>query len=226
MLLSSPTLHCAYKDDCSMSGEMSHEYVSDVDNIVIYETAIDTEFIHDNCGDGVYLFAEWSSSTGLLFSILLMYIGLVTVTNIIVVYKFIATWNQITVSLREQNRVCVKYANIPAIRRQTCQEALKPCLYYSENNHSTSCPICLTDIQDQDYVVSCTDGCNTTYHKNCLYDWLDFKSTSDDVLSENHKSCPCCRKELIGIVPIESTQSNSTSGFISDLSTLVGYYPY
>ena len=183
----------------------------------------------DGCADGVYLFQEWTSSTGLLFSVLLLYIGLVTITNIVVLYKFIATWNQITVSLREQNRVCAKYANPPSTRRQTCQEALKPSRYSSEQCNSgatTVCPICLLDIQNQDFVVSCDSGCGTTFHKNCIYNWLEFKGKNDIAASENHTSCPCCRKEMIGNVLTDSNPTTSTSGFISELSTLVGYYPY
>lgn len=181
------------------------------------------------CADGVYLFKEWTSSTGLLFSVLLLYIGLATITNIVVLYKFIATWNQITVSLREQNRVCAKYANLPATRRQTCQEALKPSRYNGLEcitSAAATCPICLLDLQNQDFVVSCDVGCGTTFHKNCIYNWLEFKGNNDSVASENHTSCPCCRKEMIGNVITDSNTSTSASGFISELSTLVGYYPY
>lgn len=212
--------------------------------------SIDTthdNIIIGNCDGEVYLFKEWTSSTGLLFTILLLYIGLVTITNIIVLYKFIATWNRITVSLREQNRVCAKYAanQQPMSRRQTCEEALRPCKYEcnSNNDASIACPICLIDIQNQDYVVSCDDGCATKFHQNCLYTWLEYNgndfanigNNTDngiDTSCDNHTSCPCCRKELIGIVYIEPTTAtatnatNASSGFISDLSTLVGYYPY
>jgi Ring finger domain len=180
------------------------------------------------CADGVYLFKEWTSSTGLLFSVLLLYIGLVTITNIVVLYKFIATWNQITVSLREQNRVCAKYANLPSTRRQTCQEALKPSRYNGlgcVTSTAATCPICLLDIQNQDF-VSCDGGCGTTFHKNCIYNWLEFKGNTDSLASENHTSCPCCRKEMIGTVVTDSNTTTSASGFISELSTLVGYYPY
>jgi hypothetical protein len=181
------------------------------------------------CTEGVYLFKEWTSSTGLLFSVLLLYIGLVTITNIVVLYKFIATWNQITISLREQNRVCAKYANPPSTRRQTCQEALKPSRYNSKGYNPgtvTVCPICLLDLQNQDLVVSCDGGCGTTFHKECIYNWLEYKEPHDTVASENHTSCPCCRKEMIANVSTDSTTTTSTSGFISELSTLVGYYPY
>jgi hypothetical protein len=183
----------------------------------------------DGCAEVVYLFKEWTSSTGLLFSMLLLYIGLVTITNIVVLYKFIATWNQITVSLREQNRVCTKYANIPSTRRQTCQEALKPSRYNGEDYNTgscTVCPICLLDIQNQDLVVTCDGGCGTTFHKDCIYNWLEFKGNNDVVASDNHTSCPCCRKEMIGNITTDSNATTSASGFISELSTLVGYYPY
>lgn len=191
------------------------------------DTYVKVEVPFDTCADGVYLFKEWTSSTGLLFSVLLLYIGLVTITNIVVVYKFIATWNQITVSLREQNRVCAKYAKLPSTRRQTCQEVLKPSRYNCEEcNASAICPICLLDLQSQDFVVACDDGCGTKFHKTCLYNWLEFKGTSDNTMSENNTSCPCCRKEMIGIVATDPCTMTSGNGFISELSTLVGYYPY
>ena len=194
---------------------------------LIVDASVHKEVALDKCADGVYLFKEWTSSTGLLFSFLLLYIGLVTITNIVVVYKFIATWNQITVSLREQNRVCTKYANPPSTRRQTCQEALKPSRYSCEEcNVSTMCPICLLDIQNQDFVVSCDGGCGTSFHKNCLYNWLEFKGTNDNLMCDNNTSCPCCRKEMIGVVAIDPYTTTPGNGFITELSTLVGYYPY
>jgi Ring finger domain len=205
--------------------EYSEEYLTaGTDNAKIAsDTHIEVQF--NSCDNEVYLFKEWTSSTGLLCSILLMYIGLVTITNVIVVYKFIATWNQITVSLREQNRVCTKYANVPSTRRQTCHEALKPSRYNCDECDTLApCPICLLDVQNQDIVVSCEEGCGTKYHKNCLYNWLDFKGNNDELIGDNHTSCPCCRKELLGIVSSKPT-TNCTSGFVTEMSTLVGYYP-
>jgi Ring finger domain len=191
------------------------------------DTNVHVEVPLDSCADGVYLFKEWTSSTGLLFSVLLLYIGLVTITNIVVVYKFIATWNQITVSLREQNRVCSKYSSLPSTRRQTCQEALKTSRYNCEDCYtSVICPICLLDLQSQEFVVSCDGGCGTKFHKNCIYNWLEFKGTNENVMSDSNRSCPCCRKEMIGIVATDPCTTTSGNGFISELSTLVGYYPY
>jgi hypothetical protein len=191
---------------------------------------LNTAVEQDTDTDEVYFFAEWTSSTGILFFILILYISLVTITNIVVVYKFIATWNQITVSLREQNRVCIKYASITSTRRQTCQEALKPSRYQLDENGSssyTACPICLVDIKDQEYIASCEMGCGTLFHRDCIYEWLDYKQDSNDVPSENHTSCPCCRKELLGHISTDPCKTTtSSSGFISDLSTLTGYYPY
>jgi hypothetical protein len=183
----------------------------------------------DHCQ--VYLFSEWTSSTGLLFSVFLLYLSLVTITNIVVVYKFIATWNQITLSLREQNRVCAKYSQFKTTRRLTCPEALPPSRYQASSSASIACcPICLIDIQDQEYVASCDGGCATVFHKDCIYEWLDYKQAERDLLSaENHTCCPCCRKELLGITSVDPTAGKSptsSSGFVSDLSTLVGYYPY
>jgi hypothetical protein len=182
----------------------------------------------DHCQ--VYLFTEWTSSTGLLFSVFLLYLSLVTITNIVVVYKFIATWNQITVSLREQNRVCAKYSQFTTTRRLTCPEALPPSRYQeSPAALPACCPICLIDIQDQEYIASCDEGCATVFHKDCIYEWLDYKSAEHDVLSmENHTCCPCCRKELLGITTVDppAAVGKSSGGFVSDLSTLMGYYPY
>ena len=231
MMVTAPdSLSLIYKTadgDCTTAevDDKPEGYCDDVINCVV-----DTHVPYDTCPDSVYLFKEWTSSTGLLFSVLLLYIGLVTITNIVVVYKFIATWNQITVSLREQNRVCAKYANLPPTRRQTCQEALTPSRYNSKecnNGTSSPCPICLLDLRNQDFVVSCEGGCGTTFHKHCIFNWLEFKGNSEISASENHTSCPCCRKEMIGKVTTEPTAtSQPASGFISELSTLVGYYPY
>ena len=200
---------------------------NDEDHTLSVSNEAGNNYAHDGCAEGVYLFKEWTSSTGVLFSVLLIYIGLVTITNVVVVYKFITTWNQITVSLREQNRVCTKYANVPSTRRQTCQEALKPFRYdIQECQLSTICPICLFDVQKQDLVVSCDGGCQTTFHKRCLFEWLEFKGKNSCTITDNHKSCPCCRKEMIGNISTDAHTTASANGFISELSTLVGYYPY
>ena len=230
MLITQNSLSLLLKNKDGDHTVTGKENVSEVDFEGIGSSMVDTfvqvEVPFDSCADGVYLFKEWTSSTGLVFSVLLLYIGLVTITNIVVVYKFIATWNQITVSLREQNRVCSKYANLPSTRRQTCQEALKPLRYHCEEcNLSVTCPICLLDLQSQEFVVSCDGGCGTKFHKNCIYNWLEFKGTNDSVMCDNNTSCPCCRKEMIGIIVADQCTTPSGNGFLSELSTLVGYYP-
>lgn len=206
----------------------TQKYCGDVEESEVLKSV--TDVVQDHCNSDVILYFEWKSSTGVLFSILILYISLVTITNIIVVYKFIVTWNQITVSLREQNRVCVKYSNVNVMRRQTCQEVLKPILYQEIEitaTASNSCPICLLDIQNQEYVASCNEGCGTIFHKDCLYSWLEYKNNKDDTSCHNRKSCPCCRKDLLPVKLMEPTDAAvSTNGFITELSTLVGYYPY
>lgn len=53
------------------------------------------------------------------------------------------------------------------------------------------CVICLNDFQQNDVVVSQADrkrSCRHVFHKACLHQWLQIKS-----------SCPCCREKLVDI---------------------------
>lgn len=177
-----------------------------------------------------YLFEDWMSSTGIFFCVLMLYILLVTIINSIACYKFITTWYQITGSLREQQQHC-KYYYATTYRRRTCQEALTVSRYHRDDKRAAApgyscCPICLIDLQDREFVASCDEGCHAVFHKDCLFEWLEFKSDNDDYNSnnsgENHTSCPCCRKELLGVT---TTPATTTSGWLSDLSTFLGYYP-
>jgi hypothetical protein len=172
-----------------------------------------------NSEDSCYLFEEWTSSMGVLFCFLMLYILLVTITNSIAFYKFITTWNIITESLREHS-AC---STCTATRRRTCQEALMVSRYHQEDGSSCCCPICLIDLQDQNLVAACDEGCMAVFHKNCLFEWLEYKG--DDDSYENHTSCPCCRKELLGVTTAPARSTVGASSWLSDLSTFLGYYP-
>lgn len=167
--------------------------------------------------DGCYLFEEWTSSTGLLFAFLMLYILLVAVANLIVCYKFISTWNLITLSLREQNRACRKLGTTS--RRRTCHEALTVRRYQEKYFDSAcTCPVCLIDIQDQELVASCDKGCHAVFHRDCLFEWLEYKNDCD-VKRESHTSCPCCRQELLWVAASTPLVVTTTSGWLTGVWT-------
>ena len=56
---------------------------------------------------------------------------------------------------------------------------------------SITCPICLDDLDSSTaIIVSNPTVCNHTFHRDCLVEWL----------SNNHASCPCCRKDWVSNV--------------------------
>lgn len=196
------------------------------------------------------LFAEWTSSAGVVFCCVVTYVLLIMVTNTIACYKFICTWNLIAESLRNNHRLDhhrnsnnSKHEDAATLQRRMCQEALAVSQYHQtdENNGlaatRTTCPICLIDLQDQDLIVSCNDGCYAVFHKDCLFQWLEHKlvddlaPTDDDETYNNCEkyptSCPCCRKDLIGFVRTTTPaySSSTESNWLTDLSTFMGYYP-
>jgi hypothetical protein len=210
--------------------------------------------------DECYLFfKEWTSSTGFIFFCFVTYILLVAITNSIACYKFITTWNRIAESLRNHNdnnrspanRRDAAAAAAATQRRRMCQDALAVSRYHQDGSAAdtaadcaSSCPVCLIEFRDQELVTSCDKGCCAVFHKDCLFQWLEYKLTHHSATDENddtHQggsqpaSCPCCRKELIGVVATAAAAAAATrpsrpssaagSDWLSDLSTFMGYYP-
>jgi hypothetical protein len=80
-----------------------------------------------------------------------------------------------------------KTANDDNERFQQIVDSLEERIWNETNEHE--CVICLNDFQPNDVVVSPADrkrSCRHVFHKKCLHQWLQIKS-----------SCPCCRQKLL-----------------------------
>jgi hypothetical protein len=75
-------------------------------------------------------------------------------------------------------------------RFQQIVESLEERIWNETNEtNEHECVICLNDFQQNDVVVSPADRkrrCRHVFHKKCLHQWLQIKS-----------SCPCCRQKLV-----------------------------
>jgi hypothetical protein len=121
---------------------------------------------------------DWS----MWFTVLSAVLFLAVVHNIIACYNFIAAWNLIL----EARRVDLAQAYMCRQRRRTVQDVLATHVHVDKMNEHTSCPICLEDFYEQDLVTNCDEGCGNYFHKECLFNWLEYNNT-----------CACCRKDLI-----------------------------
>jgi hypothetical protein len=126
----------------------------------------------------LYDTGDWS----VLFTVLSAVMFLAVIHNIIACYNFIAAWNLIL----EARRVDLAQAYICRQRRRTVQDVIATHVHVDKMNEHTSCPICLEDFYEQDLVTNCDEGCGNYFHKECLFNWLEYNNT-----------CACCRKDLI-----------------------------
>jgi len=194
------------------------------------------ELEHGGELESYYIFAQWTSSTGFVFFIVMLYIGLVLITNLVACYRFFYVWNTVMGSYRADRH----HWNSIRTSSQTCLEALRVVRYHEneEAEKPEECPICLLDLEDQQWVTSCEEGCGRVFHKDCLFQWLqhtNLDANDDDVLQYN-TSCPCCRKEMLqgrtsscGSTTSSPTNNNNNinngrPAWLSDLSTFMGYY--
>lgn len=201
--------------------------------------------------DRYYLFAEWASSAGYLFCIILLYMGLVTITNIVACFRFFYAWNAVVGSLQSVDRVVVASKFLLHLHQPVCLEQCIHTERYHQNelplDKPEHCPICLDYLEDQQWVTSCKEGCANKFHKTCLFQWLQHVTWESDNIYHN-TSCPCCRKEMLhgtitkssssstsmlsttvvaaprNIVTGNNNNNNSPSAWLSDLSTFMGYY--
>ena len=125
-----------------------------------------------------YCAGDWS----VWFTVLTAVLFLAIVHNIIACYNFVAAWNLIL----EARRVDLAQAYVCRNRRRTVQDVLATHVHVDKMNEHTSCPICLEDFYEQDLVTNCDEGCGNYFHKECLFNWLEYNNT-----------CACCRKDLI-----------------------------
>jgi hypothetical protein len=125
-----------------------------------------------------YDLGDWSIE----FTVLSAVIFLAVIHNIIACYNFIAAWNLIL----EARRVDLAQAYMCRQRRRTVQDVLATHVHVDKMNEHTTCPICLEDFYEQDLVTNCDEGCGNYFHKECLFNWLEYNNT-----------CACCRKDLI-----------------------------
>jgi hypothetical protein len=70
------------------------------------------------------------------------------------------------------------------------------------------CPICLSDLKDDDRVTAPVRRCcHHVFHRDCLVQWLVVSTTQqeqrrdgsiDDIFSDScQSSCPCCRQKIL-----------------------------
>jgi hypothetical protein len=142
-----------------------------------------------------YCVGDWS----MLLTVLTAVMFLAIIHNIIECYNFVAAWNLIL----EARRVDLAQAYNCRQRARTVQDVLSTHVHVDKMNHFTSCPICLEDFYEQDLVTTCDEGCGNYFHKECLFNWLEYNNT-----------CACCRRDLI---------SPKTKGWVAGFcSFLVG----
>ena len=159
----------------------------------------------DHCCPQVYLFEEWTSSTGIMFCTTVAYLAL---TSSISAYKFWYAWSLIY-ALRRQTESSLQ-------RRQHPQDVLTVSRY--QGAASISCPVCLDTIQQREFVTDC-DGCKHTFHRDCLFDWLTFRDGNEPF--SHNSSCPCCRKELLQKSP---TATARRYDWVSEILYFMGYH--
>jgi hypothetical protein len=129
-----------------------------------------------------YCVSDWS----LFFTLLIAVLFLAVIHNIIALYNFVAAWNLIL----EARRVDLAAAYNCRQRRRNVQDVLSTHVHVDKMHEHLSCPICLEDFYEQEYVTSCDEGCGNYFHKECLFNWLEY-----------HNTCACCRKDLISPKP-------------------------
>jgi hypothetical protein len=112
---------------------------------------------------------------------------LTVIHNLIAFYKFVAAWNLIA----RARRVDLARAYHTKQRRRTVRDCRQTQVHVDSMGCShMHCPICLEDFYEQEPVTACDDGCQNWFHKECLFDWLEYSN-----------NCPCCRKDLITTRP-------------------------
>jgi hypothetical protein len=126
--------------------------------------------------------SDWS----IFFTVISAVLFLTVFHYIIALYNFVAAWNLIL----EARRVDLAAAYNCRQRRRNVQDVLSTHVHVDKMNAHTSCPICLEDFYEQDLVTACDEGCGNYFHKECLFNWLEY-----------HNTCACCRKDLISPKP-------------------------
>jgi len=178
-----------------------------------------------------------SSTPAVVLCVILLYIGLVLVTNLVACYRFFYAWNTVVGSLHNNNnnnqQRRLPYINLDDVLRVERYKQQQSCC-----KTETTCPICLLEFIEQQWVTSCEEGCASMFHKDCLFEWLHHAMSHEPSYSEpirqQHQqhhintSCPCCRKELLQGVIIQPSAPPPTAdgrpAWLSDLSTFMGYY--
>jgi hypothetical protein len=169
------TTNCSSVDDDDGDSELSTNCstAAGIDSICSADTM--TPISSTYC---CYDVGDWS----MWFTVLTAVLFLAVIHNIIAFYNFVAAWNLIL----EARRVDLAQAYICRQRRRTVQDVIATHVHVDKMNEHTSCPICLEDFYEQDLVTNCDEGCGNYFHKECLFNWLEYNNT-----------CACCRKDLI-----------------------------
>lgn len=178
-----------------LDGERGSSWSDDT----VKESSEDEEIFVSN--DLCSCFAKCDCPSSTMFLVVFcVYLALAMISNLIGLYKFIVAWNLI---------IDQQHIDLPEFykrrRRMTYKDALKLQLVPKGIARLRCCIICLAEFDENEIVISCSDGCKNWFHKECLFEWLD--------RSEN---CPCCRKDML---------SRKTRGFFADLSACMGFAP-
>jgi hypothetical protein len=143
---------------------------------------------------------KFSSTWSIVLTVVTVAMSVALIHNLIEFYNFVAAWNLIS----EVRRVDLAqvYNRRLRQRRRTYQDVLLAHVHVDKMKEHYSCPICLEDFFEQDLVTACDEGCGNYFHKECLFNWLDYSN-----------SCCCCRRDLISPKP---------KGWTSSFLTFVG----
>jgi len=187
-----------------------------------------------------------SSALSVLVAVGVMYLFIGLIVNIFACYKFARNWTS-----RHRRSRMSSFQSDPAeqyqreqrrrerrlkIRQKTSPNNKKNRVITASSDYDHSkehlcCPICLIDFyegkksnlarrNDHQVVLTQCDGggCRTWFHCECLAQWL-FRSDS----------CPCCRKDMLGLSYAPSTTvslARTPAGWITELSVFLGFTPH
>ena len=143
------------------------------------------------------IFTPWNVAYFVLYG----YFTSAVVANIVAWYKFITTWNLIV----NERRLDLSFF-VQRRLRLTLKEALRTHVRM-DTMECTTCCICLAEFKENELVTSCDDGCKKWFHRECLFNWLDYQD-----------NCPCCRIDML-------SKKSKSKGVLMDLMEFVGFKP-